>query len=455
MCVDGSGGGENTSYYSSLSYTKDDGRLKKNSFKRYSGRVNLTQKVGRFLDFTTNVCLARITKSGYNDTRTTGNNYFMQTRNLLWGLYWPTDYATGEDWTTRYGSYAYNGLYYDKEWDNKSTDTRVSAVETVTLHLFDGLDLRSIFSYDNTNVRDHLYYSANHFNGSSSDGSIDEMRTNYEKWVSSTTASYNKSFGDHTIGQLFGFEAEKNTTDYTRSSGTHLPNSTLHTVSTAGTLSAAGYQWAASWSRQYGTESIFELGIDTEADLGTTSLGFYYMRAEQKRNAMGWFLASNYFLNRLGQDSTDVRWGVMDNYEYGSETGATHRGACYKYLRLSEVYLIAAEAALHTGDRAAAAAYLNAIRCRAPKLAPATAETVSDDMILDERSKELFGEGLRFFDMIRMNKTIEYNDDMTNVPVSHRAKTIDRTFGGIVLPISQDEINANPSLADEQNEYYK
>ena len=133
-------------------------------------------------------------------------------------------------------------------------------------------------------------------------------------------------------------------------------------------------QWAASWSRQYGTESIFELGIDTETDLGTTSLGFYYMRAEQKRNAMGWFLASNYFLNRLGQDSTDVRWGVMDNDEYWSETGTTHRGACYKYLggldmggdgkesytavnikiiRLSEVYLIAAEAALHTGDCAA------------------------------------------------------------------------------------------------------
>ena len=226
-----------------MSYTKDDGRLRKNSFKRYSGRVNLTQKVGKFLDFNTNVSLARITKTGYNDTRTTGSNYFMQTRNLLWGLYWPTNYATGEDWTTRYGSYAYNGLYYDNEWETKSTDTRVSAVETVTLHLLDGLDLRTIFSYDNTNVRDHLYYSANHFLGSSDEGSIDEMRTNYEKWVSSTTASYNKMFGDHTIGLLFGFEAEKNTTDYTRASGTHLPNSTLHTVSTAGTLSSAGYQW--------------------------------------------------------------------------------------------------------------------------------------------------------------------------------------------------------------------
>jgi hypothetical protein len=39
--------------------------------------------------------------------------------------------------------------------------------------------------------------------------------------------------------------------------------------------------------------------------------------------------------------------------------------------------------------------------------------------------------------------------------VTGREKTIDRTFGKIVLPISQDEINANPALADQQNAAYK
>ena len=235
-------------------------------------------------------------------------------------------------------------------------------------------------------------------------------------------------------------------------------------------------QWCASWSRQYGTESIFEIGVDTQSDLGTSSLGYYYMRYGQKKNAMGWFLASDYFLNRLGEDADDVRWGVMDLDEMAEEKSITRRGACYKYMggvdmagdgketstavnlkviRLSEVYLIAAEAALHTGDAASAASYLNAIRCRAPHLAEATAATVTDDMIMDERSKELFGEGQRFFDMMRTGRTVEYNDDLADVPVSHRAKTVDNTFGGIVLPIPQDEINANPQMASQQNEYYK
>ena len=234
--------------------------------------------------------------------------------------------------------------------------------------------------------------------------------------------------------------------------------------------------WVESWNRQFGSESIFELGITTEeSDLGTGSLGFYLMCYGRVKNAQGWFLASDYFLNRLGEDPTDVRWGVMDNDEYWYDTDEERHGACYKYMggtdlpgdgkatntavnikiiRLSEVYLIAAEAALHTGDKQAAADYLNAIRSRAPQLAPATAETVSDDLILNERSKELFGEGHRFFDLLRMNRTIEYNDDFQNVPISQREKVIDRTFYKVVLPIDMDEINANPALASQQNPGY-
>lgn len=238
-----SGATQNTNYYTSLSYTQDEGRLKMNSFDRVSGRLNLTQKVGKFLELTTNASLARTKKSGYNDTRNTGSNYFMQTRNLLWGLYWPTDYKTGELWTERYGSYAYNGLYYDKEWENGSTSTKIIAAETLTLHLMPGLDLRSIYSYDNTTVKDHIYYSANHYKGSADNGNVNEYRTTYEKMVTSTTANYTGTFDKHTVGTMVGFEAEKNKTDYVRATGSNLAVSTIHTVSTAGTQTSAGYSW--------------------------------------------------------------------------------------------------------------------------------------------------------------------------------------------------------------------
>ncbi len=76
------------------------------------------------------------------------------------------------------------------------------------------------------------------------------------------------------------------------------------------------------------------------------------------------------------------------------------------------------------------------------------------DMILDERSKELFTEGHRFFDMLRLNLPITFNDEFGGIAVTHRPKTIDRNFQKVILPIPQDEINANPGLAAQQNSGY-
>lgn len=234
-------------------------------------------------------------------------------------------------------------------------------------------------------------------------------------------------------------------------------------------------EWASSWSEGPGKESIFVLGIDAVSDNGTSSLGYYYLPKKYKSasTAMGWFFASDYFLDRLGEDPDDVRWGVMESDEYAADFKVDHKGSCLKYswydasagkittansitlIRLSEMYLIAAEAALHAGTKDDAATYLNAIRKRSPNLAPADASTISVDMILSERSKELFGEGHRFFDMMRLDRTVEFNDDLLDINVTRRGKTIDRTNGMIVLPISRDEMNANPAIASQQNEAYR
>lgn len=234
----------------------------------------------------------------------------------------------------------------------------------------------------------------------------------------------------------------------------------------------ANNEWVDSWTTQFGSESIFELAIlPSEADLGNGSLSVYLRRAgHQSASAIGQFIASDYYLNRLAEDPDDVRWGIL-SYD---EIGETHLGASYKYsgdvnlsgdgkstatsvnikvIRLSEIYLMAAEAAFHS-DKDLAATYLNAIRQRAPGLDAATASTISIDMIMDEKSKELFTEGQRYFDMLRLDRDIEFNDDLGGVPISTRPKTIDRSFNKAILPISQEEINANPGIGAQQNPGY-
>lgn len=234
-------------------------------------------------------------------------------------------------------------------------------------------------------------------------------------------------------------------------------------------------EWVNSWTTQFGSESIFELAmVPNENDRGDSSLSIYFRKQNYgSSKAGGQYFASDYYLDKLEQDPDDVRWGVMgDDREFASED--PHRGASYKYsgnidlagdgkstatavnikvIRLSEMYLIAAEAAFHS-DKGLAADYLNEIRKRAPNLAPATAGTITIDMILDEKSKELFTEGQRYFDMLRLGKPITFNDDFNDLPITKRDKTIDVTFDRIVLPIPKDEINANPEIGNQQNPGY-
>ncbi|MFN0256417.1 RagB/SusD family nutrient uptake outer membrane protein [Pedobacter ureilyticus] len=242
--------------------------------------------------------------------------------------------------------------------------------------------------------------------------------------------------------------------------------------------------WVDSWKSQYGSESIFELNVNPlENDLGTASLGVY----QRNRNvgttaALGFFYASTDFLSKLNEGpNTDIRRGIMAR----DESSATRLGALYKYsggipngnattstmpgdkstsnntavnikvIRLSEVYLIAAEAALPSNPTKAVG-YLNAIRQRNPSLTPSTILSISADMILEEKRKELYGEGHRYFDMIRTNKSITYNDEFGGITVlpTLRPKTIDRTFYKSILPIPQSEINANPPIKAQQNPGY-
>lgn len=236
-------------------------------------------------------------------------------------------------------------------------------------------------------------------------------------------------------------------------------------------------EWLSSWAKQFGSESIFELAIyPGEGDLGNTSLGAYYRRRGHPNNtiAAGYFLASTNFINLLNEDPNDIRKGIMANDETGNRLGSLYKysgtttlegsgdgkgnttAINIKVIRLSEIYLIAAEAALRntSPNLTKAVNYLNEIRKRSPNLSPATPASINLDMIANERSKELIGEGHRFFDMMRWNKSITFNDELGAVSTLHRQKTIDRTFYKTILPIPLAEINANSVIRSQQNPGY-
>jgi starch-binding outer membrane protein, SusD/RagB family len=117
-------------------------------------------------------------------------------------------------------------------------------------------------------------------------------------------------------------------------------------------------------------------------------------------------------------------------------------------MRFAETYLIAAEAAFKAGNTTNAAAMLNVIRSRAAyrsandaaqnaAAAAAMQITPADvtlNFILDERTRELFGEWMRWYDLVR-TKSLESRLTMYN-PIANFNPSRD-----YLRPIPQSQIN--------------
>lgn len=337
-----SGGTDKTKYYSSISYTKDQSRIAVNDLQRIAGRLNFSQKIGKAVEFASNVGISKDDQSGFNDTRNTGTNYLYQSRNLLWPLYWTTDYKTGKPFTDRYGSLAYNSEYYNTQWDNRAATLNVSAVEALTINILPGLTGKSIFSYNNSQVKEHLYYSALHFMGSVNNGSVDEITTNYNKMVSSTTLNYNKSFGAHGLDVLAGYEAEKNIVDFMRSSGTDLPSSSLPTVATAGKTTSSAYSWGYNMASflskaEYNYDQKYFLSASFRRD-GSSRFGPANRWANFWSVGAAWnlikekFLADNTFISDLRLRGS---YGINATVPTANYGWRTLTGYSYKYMEQS------------------------------------------------------------------------------------------------------------------------
>lgn len=125
---------------------------------------------------------------------------------------------------------------------------------------------------------------------------------------------------------------------------------------------------------------------------------------------------------------TTVFYPSMKKYDDPNRTGVNDPSTRpFILFRYADVYMVAAEAAFKTGDLNTAAAMINVIRTRAAYQPTNTAAQntaavaamqitpaqVTLDFILDERSREFYGECQRWYDLVRtqslVRRTQQYN----------------------------------------------
>ena len=128
--------------------------------------------------------------------------------------------------------------------------------------------------------------------------------------------------------------------------------------------------------------------------------------------------------------------------------------------RLGETYLIAAEAYFKSGNMAKAVERINEVRTRAAMPGHEddmliTAAVVDIDFILDERARELAGEGHRWFDLKRTGtlipRTIKYNPQITSEAQfigSNGVYKILRPIPLRAISLDEGEYPQNPAYVD-------
>jgi len=232
----------------------------------------------------------------------------------------------------------------------------------------------------------------------------------------------------------------------------------LDVVTKGGYTLADSATYVAYWNnpapRTDKVETIFEISSDNVNNAGSDALANMY-----SQSGYGDGMASSDLYNlysdrdvrkkliivgkRSGNDAL-----IVNKYQNVSNNNDKDD---FKIIRYADVLLILAESYYRTGDETNALKYLNMVaQKREPSLKAYTFTGAALlDAIITERRKELAFEGDRFSDLNRLGRDItrsaQYPSAARSIPFSDYRR---------VLPIPQDEINANPAIRGQQNPGY-
>jgi hypothetical protein len=216
------------------------------------------------------------------------------------------------------------------------------------------------------------------------------------------------------------------------------------------TANHASY-WANSAVNSSKLETLFEVSSDAVANLSFDALPYLYAQSGN----YGDILASDNLISTF--NAGDVRLALYPQVtRAGVQVYSVNKYPVFigdvsdtKVLRLSEMYLIAAEASYPTNETNARG-YVNFIRARrnAPDINSTGAQLFED--IIAERRRELAMEGDRYLDLMRLKR------DIVRTTPNYPASALNIPFANFrrILPIPQSETDANEIIKAQQNPGY-
>lgn len=230
-----SGGGENTKFYTSLSYTKQDGIVQNQGLERFTGNANITHTFNRLTVQVTSQFSKMIQKKTNESASYDGalaNYAFFQSPSTI--PYNEDGTPTNNSGSTTNGGV--NPLFEQLHSSDIATIIKAFNTVKVTYNIWDNLNLSEKISYDYMNNSNDVLWDRESNNGGPAGVMQRGISTN-EQLNTQTQLSYNKGFGEHNIDALIGFETEDHKYGYNYLLGQDYPGD-LYEFTNAGTTSA-------------------------------------------------------------------------------------------------------------------------------------------------------------------------------------------------------------------------
>ena len=197
-----SGGSEKTQFYSSASYMKQDGILYNQGLERFTGNTSVNHTFGKF-NLRVNSQFSKMNQNLVNE----GTSYDGAIANYAFFQSPSESPYDSEGNLVTCGMFGVNPLIEQDHSSDKNVVNRSLNSLQLTYNIWDNLKVSEKVSYDYVNSTETVIWDRQSNNGAPG-GVAQRIINEFNTLNTQTQATYNKSFGEHNIDALLGFETE-------------------------------------------------------------------------------------------------------------------------------------------------------------------------------------------------------------------------------------------------------
>ena len=290
------GGNDKLKYFTSLSYNNSEGILVSNGIEKISGRLNVDNKVNKYIDLGFALSLNR-TKI---DQVSADNAFTTPMQLVALAPITPVKDLNGNLYNTPTTTY-YNPLLDVQFARRNILEYRTIANGYLTFHLIDGLKWRNEFGFDLYNLKENARYGKLTESGTGVNGYGFANYGQTQNITSKSYFDYLKNFGDFGLSAVLGTEFQYTIVDVARAEGQQFPLDELKTLASAGLITAATstltkYSFLSYFSRvNLDYKAKYLLTVSGRVD-GSSRFGKNNRYGVFPAASLGWVLTKEDFL---------------------------------------------------------------------------------------------------------------------------------------------------------------